>query len=45
MCLDHTTGFPNWRWLEDDKKAEDKVRSGQPLQLFGRGHVPAAVCN
>jgi CubicO group peptidase (beta-lactamase class C family) len=25
MCLDHTTGFPNWRFFESDQKIKGKV--------------------
>ena len=28
MCLTHTTGFPNWRWFEADKKLKIKFEPG-----------------
>src|SRR5687768_2866064 len=28
MCLSHTTGLPNWRWLEEDKKLKIKFAPG-----------------
>ncbi len=37
MCLDHTTGFPNWRFLEDDKKLKIKSEPGTHYSYSGEG--------
>lgn len=37
MCLDHTTGFPNWRWLEADKKLKIKFEPGSRYSYSGEG--------
>ncbi len=37
MCLDHTTGFPNWRWFEDDKKLKLKFDPGTRFNYSGEG--------
>lgn len=36
MVLDHTTGFPNWRWF-DPAPAERKVKSGDFYMKFDPG--------
>lgn len=37
MCLDHTTGFPNWRWFEEDKKLKIKFEPGTRYSYSGEG--------
>ena len=37
MCLDHTTGFPNWRWFEEDKKIKIKFDPGTHYSYSGEG--------
>jgi D-alanyl-D-alanine-carboxypeptidase/D-alanyl-D-alanine-endopeptidase len=37
MCLSHTTGFPNWRWFEEDKKIKFKFDSGARYSYSGKG--------
>ncbi len=37
MCLTHTTGFPNWRWFEPDKKLKFKFDPGQRYSYSGEG--------
>ncbi|WP_412468807.1 serine hydrolase domain-containing protein [Pedobacter sp. KLB.chiD] len=37
MCLDHTTGFPNWRWFEADKKLKFKFDPGTRYNYSGEG--------
>jgi len=37
MCLDHTTGFPNWRWIEDDHKLKIKYDPGTRYSYSGEG--------
>ncbi len=37
MCLNHTTGFPNWRWFEDDKKLKFKFDPGTRYSYSGEG--------
>jgi serine-type D-Ala-D-Ala carboxypeptidase/endopeptidase len=39
MCLDHTTGFPNWRWIEDDHKLRIKYDPGTRYGYSGEGLV------
>lgn len=39
MCLAHTSGFPNWRWYEDDKKLKVKFEPGSRYQYSGEGMV------
>jgi len=39
MCLDHTTGFPNWRFDEDDKKLRIKFPPGSKYSYSGEGLV------
>jgi D-alanyl-D-alanine-carboxypeptidase/D-alanyl-D-alanine-endopeptidase len=39
MCLDHTTGFPNWRWYEEDKKLRVKFAPGSRYSYSGEGMV------
>ena len=39
MCLDHTTGFPNWRWFEEDQKLRVKFRPGTKYSYSGEGLV------
>ena len=37
MCLTHTTGFPNWRWFEPDKKLKIKFEPGSRYSYSGEG--------
>jgi len=37
MCLSHTTGLPNWRWIEDDKKLKIKFDPGTRYSYSGEG--------
>lgn len=37
MCLNHTTGFPNWRWFEADKKIKIKFNPGTRFSYSGEG--------
>jgi len=37
MCLDHTTGFPNWRWFEGDKKLKIRFEPGARYSYSGEG--------
>ena len=37
MCLDHTTGFPNWRFFESDKKLRIKFDPGTHYSYSGEG--------
>lgn len=37
MCLDHTTGFPNWRWFEQDSKLRIKLEPGTRYSYSGEG--------
>ncbi|WP_426092950.1 serine hydrolase domain-containing protein [Flavobacterium sp. DSR3-2] len=37
MCLTHTTGFPNWRWFEADKKLKIKSDPGTRYSYSGEG--------
>ncbi len=39
MCLNHTTGFPNWRWLEPDQKLRVKFEPGSRYSYSGEGFV------
>jgi D-alanyl-D-alanine-carboxypeptidase/D-alanyl-D-alanine-endopeptidase len=39
MCLDHTTGFPNWRWIEPDQKLRIKTEPGARYSYSGEGLV------
>ncbi|MBC8004167.1 MAG: beta-lactamase family protein [Verrucomicrobia bacterium] len=39
MCLDHTTGFPNWRWFEADQKLRVNFRPGTKYSYSGEGLV------
>lgn len=39
MCLDHTTGFPNWRWDEEDHKLRVKFKPGARYGYSGEGLV------
>jgi CubicO group peptidase (beta-lactamase class C family) len=39
MCLDHTTGFPNWRWYEPDQKLRIHGTPGQRYSYSGEGLV------
>ncbi len=37
MCLNHTTGFPNWRWFESDEKLRIKFEPGTRYSYSGEG--------
>jgi CubicO group peptidase (beta-lactamase class C family) len=37
MLLDHTSGFPNWRWLIDDKKLRIYFTPGSRFAYSGEG--------
>jgi CubicO group peptidase (beta-lactamase class C family) len=37
MCLTHTTGFPNWRWFEPDKKLRFRFDPGTRYSYSGEG--------
>ncbi len=39
MCLDHTSGFPNWRWFEPDQKLRVKFEPGSKYSYSGEGLV------
>lgn len=39
MCLDHTTGFPNWRWYEPDEKLRVNTIPGSRYSYSGEGLV------
>ncbi|WP_233555546.1 serine hydrolase domain-containing protein [Pontibacter oryzae] len=39
MCLAHTSGFPNWRWFEPDKKLRVKLSPGSRYSYSGEGLV------
>ena len=37
MCLSHTTGLPNWRWLEPEKGLKIKFEPGTRYHYSGEG--------
>ncbi|WNJ17112.1 serine hydrolase domain-containing protein [Pontibacter sp. G13] len=37
MCLSHTTGLPNWRWIEDDKQLKYLYNPGERYNYSGEG--------
>lgn len=37
MLLSHTSGFPNWRWLEDDRKLRIHFEPGARFAYSGEG--------
>jgi len=39
MCLTHTTGLPNWRWLEPDQKLHIHFEPGERYEYSGEGMV------
>jgi serine-type D-Ala-D-Ala carboxypeptidase/endopeptidase len=39
MCLDHTTGFANWRWDEPDQKLRVGFEPGSRYRYSGEGLV------
>ncbi|MEJ7739586.1 MAG: serine hydrolase domain-containing protein [Chitinophagaceae bacterium] len=39
MCLDHTSGFPNWRSDEEDEKLRVKLKPGSRYSYSGEGMV------
>jgi len=39
MCLDHTSGFHNWRWFEPDQKLRVHFQPGSKYSYSGEGLV------
>ncbi|MEM9361964.1 MAG: serine hydrolase [Bacteroidota bacterium] len=39
MCLAHTSGFPNWRFMEKDRKLKTKNKPGTKYSYSGEGFV------
>lgn len=39
MCLSHTTGFSNWRWIEADHKLRVNFEPGSRYSYSGEGFV------
>ncbi len=39
MCLDHTTGFKNYRWFEDDQKLKVNWEPGTKFGYSGEGLI------
>lgn len=39
MCLNHISGFPNWRWFEADQKLRVKFEPGLKYSYSGEGLV------
>lgn len=39
MCLAHTSGFPNWRWIESDQQLRIKQQPGSRYLYSGEGFV------
>ena len=39
MCLTHTCGFPNWRWIEPDQKLRVLFEPGHHYSYSGEGLV------
>jgi D-alanyl-D-alanine-carboxypeptidase/D-alanyl-D-alanine-endopeptidase len=37
MCLSHSTGLPNWRWIEEDRKLKIKFEPGTRYSYSGEG--------
>lgn len=37
MCLDHSSGFPNWRWYEPDQKLHVHFEPGSAFSYSGEG--------
>lgn len=37
MCLNHTTGLPNWRWIEDDQQLKFLYPPGSRYHYSGEG--------
>jgi CubicO group peptidase (beta-lactamase class C family) len=37
LILSHQTGFPNWRWMNDDKKLQFQFDPGTKYQYSGEG--------
>jgi CubicO group peptidase (beta-lactamase class C family) len=37
MLLDHTSGMPNWRWFNDDRKLDIKFEPGTKYAYSGEG--------
>jgi serine-type D-Ala-D-Ala carboxypeptidase/endopeptidase len=37
MCLDHSSGFPNWRWYEPDQKLRVLFQPGTAYSYSGEG--------
>ena len=43
MLLDHTSGFPNWRWFTDDKKLSIYFMPGSQFAYSGEGFALAQM--
>lgn len=39
MCLSHTSGFPNWRWFQEDQKLRVLDEPGARYRYSGEGMV------
>jgi CubicO group peptidase (beta-lactamase class C family) len=39
MCLSHSTGFPNWRWFNDDGRLQFNFEPGERHAYSGEGIV------
>jgi serine-type D-Ala-D-Ala carboxypeptidase/endopeptidase len=37
MCLNHSTGFPNWRWFEEDETLKIRFEPGTRYAYSGEG--------
>jgi CubicO group peptidase (beta-lactamase class C family) len=44
-ALDHTTGFPNWRWYEEDRKLRVKFIPGSKYSYSGEGLFISRWCS
>ena len=39
IVLKHSSGFPNWRWMNKDKKLDIKFTPGEKFSYSGEGYV------